>query len=214
MPSVFRLGVALLRPRASTRALSSIGRLGRHDQDGRPSKGYLPAQGLDMTIMKELLLATATCLAFVGMANACGGTTTPKACYARTYDRTHLAKHPYQSVAAMRIALSPSEPPYDFDLDVQFREDKDEWSWNAWGICQDYGPGLNCGIIKDGCEPTGDGRHFYITKNQKALYLYPNEIQLEGAKKVGKWGDQKVLTEGNDDKIFRLDKTVCWKEQK
>jgi hypothetical protein len=168
-----------------------------------------------MTIMKELLLATATCLAFVGMANACGGTTTTnRVCYSRSYDLTHLAKHPYQGVAAMRIALSPLEPPYDFDLDVQFREDKDKWSWNVSGICQDYGPGFNCGIINDGCEPIGDGRHFYITKNQKAVYLYPREIQLNGETKVGKWGDERVLTKGKDDKVFRLDKTVCWKEEK
>jgi hypothetical protein len=107
----------------------------------------------------------------------------------------------------MRIALS--QPPYDFDLDVQFREDKHKWSWNAWGICEDYGPGLNCGIIKDGCETTGDGRHFYITKNQKALYLYPNKIELERKDFNG----GRVLTESKDDKIFRLDKTVCWKEK-
>jgi hypothetical protein len=117
----------------------------------------------------------------------------------------------------MRIALSPLEPLYDFDLDVQFREDKDKWSWNAWGICEDYGPGLNCGIIKDGCEPTGNGRHFYITKNQKALYLYPNKIEFEKAIKAGDKNIEingRILTENKDDKIFRLEKTVCWKEEK
>jgi hypothetical protein len=107
-----------------------------------------------MTIMKELLLATATCVAFAGMANACGTTTTDRVCYLRTYDRAHLAQHPNQSVAAIRVSLSPlAQDRYFFDLDVQFRDDYDNWAWiTEGGICVRYGPGMNCATFSGGCD--------------------------------------------------------------
>jgi hypothetical protein len=126
--------------------------------------------------MKKLLLATATCLAFAGIANACGETTTTRICYLRNYDRTHLAKHPNQSVAAMRISLSPlAEDSYTFDLDVQFREDKDNWSWiTEGGICVRYGPGMNCATFNGGCDVLVETKsHFYINReNPKTLYRH------------------------------------------
>jgi hypothetical protein len=111
----------------------------------------------------------------------------------------------------MRMSL-PSDS-FDFDLSIQFRGDKDKWAWNVSGICNDFGPGMICGVILDGCEPSGDGKHFYITynKNRTSLYLYPKQIPIEIVS--DKLGDNKtrILTEGKDDKIFRLDKTACWK---
>ena len=143
----------------------------------------------ELTTMKKLLGA-AMCLVFSTGANACGSPTANKGCYSRTYDLTHLTKHPYQIVMGMRIVLSPE--PYEFELDVQFRDDdKDKWVWGSSGICDQYGPGMNCGVIEDGCEPMGDGQHFYITKNQKALYLYPKKIQLEGANEVDRWARKR-----------------------
>jgi len=164
--------------------------------------------------MKKLLLAKAAFCCLATSANACGGTTTPKLCYSRVYDAAHLAKHPEQTISGMRMSL-PSDS-FDFDLSIQFRGDKDKWAWNVSGICNDFGPGMICGVILDGCEPSGDGKHFYITydKNRTSLYLYPKQIPLEIVS--DKLGDNKnrILTEGKDDKIFRLDKTVCWKEEK
>jgi len=169
-----------------------------------------------MTMMKELLLATATCLAFAGMANACG-TATTRICYLRNYDRAHLAKHPNQSVAAMRISLSPNgQDSYTFDLDVQFREDKDNWSWaTEGGICVRYGPGMNCATLHGGCDVQVEkNSNFYMNdKNPKTLDLYPREIELNESKngRFLREGNSRILTGGKDDKIFRLDKTVCWK---
>ena len=68
--------------------------------------------------MKKLLLATAALCVFSTGSNACG-MTTPRVCYLRIYDNTHLGKHPNQTVSAMRIALSGSiiaEGFSDFDL--------------------------------------------------------------------------------------------------
>jgi hypothetical protein len=167
--------------------------------------------------MKKLLLATATCLAFAGIADACGETTTTRICYLRNYDRTHLAKHPNQSVAAMRISLSPlAEDSYTFDLDVQFREDKDNWSWiTEGGICVRYGPGMNCATFNGGCDVLVETKsHFYINReNPKTLYLYPRHIELSNGKngRILTEGNSRILTKGKDDEVFRLDKTVCWK---
>jgi len=165
--------------------------------------------------MKKLLLITTAFCAFSWHAYACGGpSTTNGICYLRNYDLTHLAKHPYQSVIAIRIALSPELAEFaEFALDVQFRDDKDKWSWEASGICDHFGPGMGCSVIVDGCEPsrrTGTDKHFYITKNQNSLSLYPNKIELGKEKS----DDQTILTEGKDDKVFRLNKTACWKDQK
>jgi hypothetical protein len=129
-------------------------------------RGVYSSRSQAVTHMKKLLLATATCLAFVGMANACGTTTTTRICYLRNYDRTHLAQHPDQSVTAMRISLS-----------------------------------------KGGCDTATTNNDFYIDDKQNSIYLYPKHIILN-------WGnnDERTLTKGKDDEVFKLDKTVCdWK---
>jgi len=150
------------------------------------------------------------CLAFVGAANACGTKSAPRICYLRNYDRTHLAKHPDQTVTNMRISLSllpPVNPTskddyYIFDLNVQFREDKDNWSWTSGGMRLHYGPGLTCAVIEDGCDVTGDDKHFYINhKNPKSIYLYPRSIKLFHRANND---ISRILTGGKDDEIFRL----------
>jgi hypothetical protein len=74
--------------------------------------------------MKKLLLTTVAFCVFATGANACGGVSIPKACYSRVYDAAHLAKHPDQTVSAMRFSESDT---FDFELDIQFRGDKDKW---------------------------------------------------------------------------------------
>jgi hypothetical protein len=160
--------------------------------------------------MKKLLLATATCLAFVGMANACGTTTTTaRICYLRNYDRAHLARHPNQSVTAVRISLSPPgvrwQDSYGFDLSVSFRGDKDKWSWGNEGACERFGPGMTCSTLRGGCDITPTYNDFYIEDKPNSIYLYPKHI-------IFNWGiGERTLTKGKDDEVFRLDKTVCWK---
>ena len=153
--------------------------------------------------MKKLLMTAAACCIVLNGANACGGTRTPKFCYSRVYDAAHLAKHPEQTVSGMRMSL-PSDA-FDFDLDIQFRGDKDKWAWNVSGVCDDFGPGLSCGVILDGCEPWQGGNHFYITynKNQTSLYLYPKKIPLEIVRDNLVDNKTRIFTEGQDDKVFR-----------
>jgi hypothetical protein len=163
--------------------------------------------------MKKLLLATAAFCVFSTGSNACG-TTIPRVCYSRIYDNAHLGKHPDQTVSAMRIALSGSiiaEGLSDFDLSVQFREEHDKWQW-ATGTCYRFGPGMTCVEILDGCD-TSESNHFYITQNPNTLYLYPSRINLHrgDSKEEMIRSDKRILNEGKDDKIFRLDKTACWK---
>ena len=126
--------------------------------------------------MKKLLLATVVFAGLMGSANACGGI--PRVCYSRIYDSTHLAKHPDQTVSAMRIALSDSdiaEGLSDFDLSVRFRGDHDKWQWATRGSCYRFGPGMTCVEILDGCD-TSESNHFYITQNPNTLYVYPSKI--------------------------------------
>jgi hypothetical protein len=132
-----------------------------------------------MTIMKELLLATAALCVFSTGSNACG-MTIPRVCYSRIYHNTHLGKHPDQTVSAMRIALSGSiiaDGLSDFDLSVQFRGDNDKWQWRTYGTCIPFGPGMSCVEILDGCD-TKESNHFYIAQNPNTLDLYPSAIPL------------------------------------
>jgi len=176
--------------------------------------------------MKKLLLATAGCLAFAGVANACGEMTSKSICYLRNYDRAHLAKHPDQFVSAMRISLSPAAENYlYFELGVQFREDKirvdndknkDKWEiWTADGLCSPYGPGFTCTQILDGCDISEEKLFLYIhRKTSEMIYLHPRRIELyNGGAATGKNNEisRIFLPQGKDDDIFRLDKTVCWK---
>jgi len=169
--------------------------------------------------MKKLLLATAMCLAFVSMANACETTTPTRICYSRNYDRTHLAQHRNQSVAAMRISLSPLlEDSYWFVLSVSFREDKDKWEWGNEGACDRFGSGMTCATLRGGCDIIPkEHNDFYIENNKlKSIYLYPSHIEVSNGAKSDTYLmsiNRRTLTEGKDDKIFRLDKTVCWKEE-
>ena len=169
--------------------------------------------------MKKLLLASVAALSMITAAQACGAPTTNRICNTRTYDRAHLAKHPNQTVSAMRISLDSDLPAgYDFNLSVKFRGENDKWQWATGGFCYRFGPGMTCVEIPDGCD-TSESNHFYITQNPNALFLYPNRIPLHrgdlgtiGAKEERIPSNERILEEGQDDKIFRLDKAACWKE--
>src|SRR5262249_39769165 len=105
-----------------------------------------------------------------------------------------------------------------FRLDVQFREDKD-WSWaTEGGICVRYGPGMNCATFQGGCDIVVEkNSNFYLDhRNPKTVYVYPREIELNESKngRFLRGGNRRILTGGKDDEIFRLDRTVCWKEEK
>src|SRR5262249_11703739 len=127
----------------------------------------MPMKKLIITIA-ALLLAGCLCC-WNGVANAAGCIGVMRTCYSRIYDRTHLAKHPDQSVSAMRISLSASgiaEDLYDFDLSVQFCGDNEKWQWRTYGACYRFGPGMTCVEILDGCD-TKESNHFYINHNTK-----------------------------------------------
>jgi hypothetical protein len=107
--------------------------------------------------MKKLLLATAALCVFSTGVNACGGI--PRVCYSRIYDSTHLAKHPDQTVSAMRIALSDSdiaEGVSDFDLSVQFRGDHDKWQW-AWCVFSGNGAWTDMCVVLEPTSEQGSG---------------------------------------------------------
>ena len=160
--------------------------------------------------MKKLLLVTAALCVCTTGANACAelhASNNHKVCYSRVYDKAHLAKHPEQTVSGMRMSILSGT--FEFTLDVQFRGDKDKWAFNAVGVCDDLGPGFNCGVMADGCEPWKGGNNFYVTfnKNQTTLYLYPKEIPLE----IDSDKQTRIFTKGKDDNVFRLEETACWK---
>ena len=80
---------------------------------------------------------------------------------------------------------------------------------------------MTCVEILDGCD-TSESNHFYITQNPNTLYLYPSKINLHRGdltkisviKEERIASDERILNEGKDDKILRLDKTACWKKEK
>jgi len=137
------------------------------------------------------------------------------ACFARTYDAAHLARHPKQTVSAMKMLVSAemleddkdSSLNYAFKLNVKFRDRKG-----------DYAGSMDCGYAymsevkregvrvscKEGCE--GGGLEIALAPDSKAIIVKLDSIGLWLADNPQDESGQHALSAGADDKVFRLDR--------
>jgi hypothetical protein len=119
-------------------------------------------------------------------------------CFVRVYDRAHLARHPDQTVTAMRLRIKRPDREtslkYDFALSVRVRGRDD--SRRAGGSCREEEPGLHCFVECDGggirVAPRGDHAMVHLERIRVAAC---GEDYAEG-------GDE--LAGGKDDRDFRL----------
>jgi hypothetical protein len=100
--------------------------------------------------MKALLFAVVIMLAVV-----VPGTALPasiKGCFARVYDRTHLAQHPDQIITAVKLRIypSPSGSHYARYFSVRMERRGEDKALHSEGYCEQHGSVTSCYVECDG----------------------------------------------------------------
>jgi hypothetical protein len=133
------------------------------------------------------------------------------ACFVRAYDAEHLARHPKQKVAAMKLLVSAENPPdekitnYSFRLGVKFRHRAGQFdsSGSCGHVITEDAPGeirLGCGVD---CE--GGGIQTAISKDDKSAVVRLERVRIWQNNKPDDEAEHSLVA-GADDKIFRLDR--------
>jgi len=130
------------------------------------------------------------------------------ACFVRRYDARHLAQHPKQKVAAMKLLVTAekaqAEPTsYAYHIGVQYRDrpgDFDGGSSCSHLIDEDgkqirFSCDVDCG---------GGGLEIALSKDNKSAIVHLEVIAVWDRKHPD--GDTESLEGGADDKAFRLDR--------
>jgi hypothetical protein len=150
-------------------------------------------------------------------------------CFARVYDKAHLAKHPRQKVTTFHVMRTLGErleaenwlPNQREEAIKRFREDG-ETTVSAFVTLRNRKGHLHNSLIcdkeaKDGlrCAIECDGGSFRLKReNAKSVLLHNNGFVLEGG--CGERTESVFLDPGADDKVFRLDErplAVCRAEE-
>ncbi len=134
------------------------------------------------------------------------------ACFTRRYDADHLARHPQQKVASMKLLVKfeadeqPDAIPYSFKLGLKYRNSKEEReSAGTCALMLDQATGkeieFGCGVDCD-----GGGFDLVFAKDRDAMVLKTSRVRtwLRGTEPEETAQD---LVAGADDKSFRLDRT-------
>jgi hypothetical protein len=132
------------------------------------------------------------------------------ACFMRRYDADHMARHPKQKVAAMKLLVSTETTEgetrlsYAFHLGVSFRRragDFESSGYCAHAIAEDHGGDIqfSCGVD---CE--NGGINVALSKDSKSAIVRLDRIVLWKDHKPDPDGD--AVLAGRDDRIFRLDR--------
>src|ERR1700754_3205140 len=135
---------------------------------------------------------------------------TTYACFVRAYDSEHLAKHPKQKVAAMKLLVTAEHPAdekvtnYSFRLGVKYRHRPG--NFDSSGSCNHFIPEdagdeirLGCGVD---CE--GGGLNVAVAKDDKSAIIRLERIRIWQNNKPDDEAEHSLVA-GADDKIFRLD---------
>ena len=137
---------------------------------------------------------------------------TSYACFVRIYDAGHLAKHPKQKVAAMKLLVTAEHPPdekvtnYSFRLGVKYRHRSG--NFDSSGSCNHFIPEdagdeirLGCGVDCD-----GGGLNVAVTKDDKSAVIRLERVRIWQNNKPDDEAEHELVA-GDDDKMFRLDRT-------
>lgn len=136
------------------------------------------------------------------------------ACFARSYDAAHLARHPKQTVSAMKMLISAEKLEgdtslgYSYRLGAKFRDRKG-----------DYASSMDCGYAylsevkregvqvscSEGCEG-GPSIAIAIAPDSKAVIVKLSSIGVWLADNPQDESGQFELKGGADDRVFRLER--------
>ena len=132
------------------------------------------------------------------------------ACFMRRYDAAHLAQHPKQKVAAMKLLVAAEIPEgetrlaYSFHLGVKFRRRAGDFG--SLGYCNHAIAEGNASEIRFACgvDCEGGGINVALSSDNKSAIVRLERIVLWKNNKPAEDGDE--LLAGADDRIFRLDR--------
>ncbi|PJG55029.1 hypothetical protein CVM73_10625 [Bradyrhizobium forestalis] len=143
------------------------------------------------------------------------GTLTDKAyaCFVRRYDAEHLARHPKQKVASMKLLVSAETDKEDKQLHnsfrLGFRYRHRSGDFDSSGSCGSHAVLLSEGDeVRMGCgvDCEGGGIEVALSKDNKSAIIRLVQIRVWQNNKPDDEAEQ-ALVAGADDKIFRLDRT-------
>jgi hypothetical protein len=135
------------------------------------------------------------------------------ACFVRRYDAEHLARHPKQKVASMKLLISAEINKEDKQLHnsfrLGFRYRHRSGDFDSSGSCgshvvlrnHDGEVRLGCGVD---CE--GGGIEVALSKDDKSAIVRLDQVRVWQNNKPDEEAEQSLVA-GSDDKIFRLDRT-------
>lgn len=138
------------------------------------------------------------------------------ACFVRTYDGDHLARHPKQKVRAMQLLVTAERDPeakelnYSFRLGVRYRDRVD--LFDSSGFCSHVRPEGSDNELRLGCgvDCDGGGIDIALKNTGRAVLVRLERIRIWHNYKPDEDASDELVA-GLDDKIFRLDRTE-WKD--
>jgi hypothetical protein len=136
------------------------------------------------------------------------------ACFVRTYDPAHLAAHPKQKVAAMKLLVTSeymiddSRQHFSFRLGLKYRHRTG--NFDSSGDCAHASisegtkgqPRVSCSVDCD-----GGGISFGLTPDNKSAMLYVERVRIWRGKDPDEEASSSLVG-GADDRVFRLDRTT------
>ena len=135
------------------------------------------------------------------------------ACFVRRYDAEHLARHPKQKVASMKLLISGEADKEDkrlhnsFRLGFRYRHRSGDF--DSSGSCGSHAVLLSQGDeVRMGCgvDCEGGGIEVALSKDNKSAIIRLEQVRVWQNNKPDDEAEH-ALVAGADDKIFRLDRT-------
>jgi hypothetical protein len=139
------------------------------------------------------------------------GPKTTYACFVRSYDAEHLARHPKQKVAAMKFLVTAENVAedktvnYSFRLGVKYRHRPG--NFDSSGSCSHVFAEDTAKEVRLGCgvDCEGGGLEAAMSKDDKSAVIRLERIRIWQNNKPDDEAED-ALVAGADDKIFRLDR--------
>lgn len=134
------------------------------------------------------------------------------ACFVRRYDAEHLARHPKQKVAAMKLLISAEFDKEDKELHhsfrLGFRYRHRSGDFDSSGSCNHAVFTKSGSEVRLGCgvDCDGGGIGVALSKDDKSAIVRLERVRVWQNNKPDEEAEHS-LTGGADDKIFRLDRT-------
>ncbi|MCP3387359.1 hypothetical protein NLM27_01005 [Bradyrhizobium sp. CCGB12] len=134
------------------------------------------------------------------------------ACFVRRYDADHLARHPKQKVASMKLLISAEVDKEDKELHnsfrLGFRYRHRSGDFDSSGSCNHAVFTKSGNEVRLGCgvDCEGGGIGVALSKDDKSAIVRLERVRVWQNNKPDDDAERSLVA-GADDKIFRLDRT-------